>query len=106
MGKELQKIPERGNIITFEAPSKKSYTLSEIDQSNPVAKYEYTPKSILGKFTYYVLEVGKDSYIKKSNCTTRRTRSNKRGKSIYKWRAITRRLFTKWHCDRCYRSRI
>ena len=33
-------MPNRGDIITFEAPSKKSYTYSEIDQSNPVAKYE------------------------------------------------------------------
>ena len=64
-GRTTKKLPERGNIITFEAPSKKSYTLSEIDQSNPVAKYEYEPKSILGKFTYYVLEIGKDSYIKR-----------------------------------------
>ena len=37
-GRTIGKMPERGDIITFEAPSKKSYTASEIDQSNPVAK--------------------------------------------------------------------
>ena len=61
----IGKMPERGDIITFEAPSKKSYTASEIDQSNPVAKYENGPTSLWGKFTYYVLEIKKDSYIKR-----------------------------------------
>ena len=58
-------MPNREDIITFEAPSKKSYTYSEIDQSNPVAKYENEPTSLFGKFRYYVLEIGKDSYIKR-----------------------------------------
>ncbi len=61
----IGKMPERGDIITFEAPSKKSYTSSEIDQSNPVAKYENEPTNIFSKFTYYVLEWGKESYIKR-----------------------------------------
>ena len=60
-----KKMPNRGDIITFEAPSKKTYTYSEIDQSNPVAKYENGPTSLWGKFTYHVLEIGKDSYIKR-----------------------------------------
>lgn len=64
-GRTTKKMPERGDIITFEAPSKKIYTYSELDQSNPVAKYENEPKSWWGKFTYYVLELGKDSYIKR-----------------------------------------
>ena len=64
-GRTIGKMPERGDIITFEAPSKKSYTASEIDQSNPVAKYENGPTSLWGKFTYYVLEIKKDSYIKR-----------------------------------------
>ena len=64
-GRTTKKMPERGNIITFDAPSKKIYTYSELDQSNPVAKYENEPKSWWGKFTYYVLELGKDSYIKR-----------------------------------------
>ena len=64
-GRTIGKMPERGDIITFEAPSKKSYTASEINQSNPVAKYENGPTSLWGKFTYYVLEIKKDSYIKR-----------------------------------------
>ena len=64
-GRTTKKLPNRGDIITFEAPSKKTYTYSEIDQTNPVAKYEDEPTSIWGKFTYHVLEIGKDSYIKR-----------------------------------------
>ena len=64
-GRTTKTMPERGDIITFEAPSKKTYTYSEIDQSNPVAKYENEPKNLWNKFTYYVLELGKDSYIKR-----------------------------------------
>lgn len=64
-GRTTKKMPQRGDIITFEAPSKKTYTYDEIDASNPVAKYEDEPTSIWGKFTYYVLEFGKDSYIKR-----------------------------------------
>ena len=30
-----------------------------------IAKYENEPKGLLGKFKYYVLEMGKDSYIKR-----------------------------------------
>lgn len=64
-GRTTKTMPERGDIITFEAPSKKTYTYSEIDESNPVAKYENEPKNLWDKFTYYVLELGKDSYIKR-----------------------------------------
>ena len=64
-GRTTKKMPNRGDIITFEAPSKKTYTYSEIDQTNPVAKYEDEPTSIWGKFIYHVLEIGKDSYIKR-----------------------------------------
>lgn len=65
-GRTTKKMPERGEIITFEAPSKTTYSYGEIDQSNPIAKYEKEPKNIFGKFTYYVLEIGKDSYIKRT----------------------------------------
>ena len=64
-GRTTKKLPNRGDIITFEAPSKKKYTYSEINESNPVAKYENEPTSVWGKFAYYVLELGKDSYIKR-----------------------------------------
>lgn len=59
------KIPSRGDIVTFEEPSKKEYMESEIDLNNPMAKYENEPTNIFRKFIYYVLELGKDSYIKR-----------------------------------------
>ena len=52
---------ERGNIITFEAPS----MTQNSDLENPVAKYENEPQGIFSKFVYYVLEINKDSYIKR-----------------------------------------
>ena len=64
-GRTTKTMPERGDIITFEAPSKKMYTQSEIDENNPVAKYENEPTNIFSKFVYYVLEIGKESYIKR-----------------------------------------
>ena len=59
------KIPKRGDIITFEAPSKKFYIDSEVDNSNPVAKYEKTPSNFISSFVYNVLEINKESYIKR-----------------------------------------
>lgn len=59
-------MPERGDIITFEAPSDDSYILpSEFDENDVIAKYSDEPTGIFNKFLYYVLEVGKDSYIKR-----------------------------------------
>lgn len=55
----------RGDIVTFEAPSTTYPSLLEIDYSNPIAKYEYSPKTIIGKFMYYVVETSKTSYIKR-----------------------------------------
>lgn len=56
---------ERGDIITFEAPSNPTVSLEEADLLNPIAKYENEPKSLINKFSYYVLEIGKMSYIKR-----------------------------------------
>lgn len=64
-GRTTKKLPKRGDIITFEAPSKKMYAYNEIDKSNPVAKYENNITGVFNKFAYYVLEFGKDSYIKR-----------------------------------------
>ena len=60
-------MPERGDIITFEAPSnaRDSVDIKDIDFDYPVAKYENEPTSWWGKFTYHVLEIGKESYIKR-----------------------------------------
>lgn len=56
--------PEVGDIITFEAPDKK-ISPWQADQSNPVAIYEEKNNNIFSKFKYYVLEIGKTSYIKR-----------------------------------------
>lgn len=58
-------IPKRGDIVTFEAPSKGYVSVAEADLTNPVATYEYHLNSIFSKFRYYVLEIGKTSYIKR-----------------------------------------
>lgn len=54
-----------GDIITFEAPSTTYPSLMDIDFDYPVAKYEYKPSGIVGKFIYYILETNKTSYIKR-----------------------------------------
>lgn len=60
-----KEIPNRGDIITFEKPSKLSYNADEIDKENPIAKYEYISSNFIKKFSYYILEIGKESYIKR-----------------------------------------
>ena len=64
-GRTTKTNTKRGDIITFEAPSKKQYRADEIDEANPIAKYENEPTNIFSKFSYYVLEIGKESYIKR-----------------------------------------
>ena len=59
------KMPERGDIITFEAPSNNDTGLLATDIENPVAKYDNEPTTWWGKFIYDVLEIGKESYIKR-----------------------------------------
>lgn len=63
----VKQMPKRGDIITFEAPSNagKEVQKEDIDFNYPVAKYENEPTSWWEKFTYYVLEIGKESYIKR-----------------------------------------
>ena len=61
----MKEMPERGDIITFEAPSNNAEELTASEVNNPVAKYENEPTNIFGKFTKYVLEIGKESYIKR-----------------------------------------
>ncbi len=65
-GRTTNKMPERGDIITFEAPS--IIRVGKIDPENPVAIYNNEPQGALEKFFYYVLESdssGKKSYIKR-----------------------------------------
>ncbi len=58
------KMPQRGDIITFEAPSY-NYSESTIDQSNPVAIYSEENRGVFSNFFYNVLEITKKSYIKR-----------------------------------------
>ena len=65
LGRTTKKIPERGDIITFEAPSVTKVSSDNIDLDNPVAIYDEEPQGALKRFSYYVLENGKRSYIKR-----------------------------------------
>lgn len=56
---------KRGDIVTFEAPSQTQMSTFDVDMNNPVAIYDYKPKGIFAKFSYYVLEFNKTSYIKR-----------------------------------------
>ena len=58
-------MPERGDIITFEAPSNNATGLTAEEIDNPIAKYDNEPTTWWGKLTYHVLEIGKESYIKR-----------------------------------------
>lgn len=60
----IKKLPERGDIITFEAPSTTVLSVEEIQKSQ-VARYKNEPTSWIKRFSFYVLEDGKISYIKR-----------------------------------------
>ena len=60
----IKKMPSRGDIITFEAPSSNLLGQQELNES-VVARYENEPTSLGDRFYYYVLEIGKKSYIKR-----------------------------------------
>ena len=57
-------MPERGDIITFEAPSETYVSADEFD-NNVIARYNNEPTNWFSKFVYYVLEINKESYIKR-----------------------------------------
>lgn len=56
---------ERGDIITFEAPSTTVVSSANVNYDYPVASYDNEPQGIFNKFVYYVLEINKTSYIKR-----------------------------------------
>ncbi len=60
-----KKMPQRGDVITFEAPSEIYLTEDQIESNDIIAKYENEPTGIFSKFVYYVLEINKTSYIKR-----------------------------------------
>lgn len=59
-----KKMPEKGDIITFEAPSTTLLSTEEIALS-PIARYENEPQGLVSNFLYNVLEINKVSYIKR-----------------------------------------
>ena len=61
LGKEI----EKGDIITFEAPSKTFVSAYQIKDNNYIAEYNNEVKGLINNFTYYVLELNKTSYIKR-----------------------------------------
>ena len=63
-GRTTKKLPNRGDIITFEAPSETTLSTTQKEES-AIARYEKEPTNIFNKFTYYVLEIDKISYIKR-----------------------------------------
>ena len=63
-GRTTHTLPNRGDIITFEEPSKISYTESEIDLKNPIAQFQ--DRTGWDWFVNNFLEMGnKRSYIKR-----------------------------------------
>jgi len=61
----LKTTPKKGDIITFEAPSKNYMNGEKADLENPVAIYNNEPEGLISKFFYNVIEFGKISYIKR-----------------------------------------
>ena len=64
VGRTMKKLPKKGDIITFEAPSESYISQENYDPNNPVAIYNNNFKGIK-KFVYKFLEIGKISYIKR-----------------------------------------
>lgn len=62
-GRTTKTLPQRGKIITFEEPAKTNYTQDEINEANPIAKYN--KKTGFAWFINNFLEIGKRSYIKR-----------------------------------------
>lgn len=57
--------PQRGDIITFEAPTVTNSSGEKVDLENPVAKYTNKTNGLISKFLYNVVEITKRSYIKR-----------------------------------------
>lgn len=56
---------ERGDIVTFEAPSTSYVSSANVNYDFPVAEYKNKPEGLWNNFVYYVLEMKKTSYIKR-----------------------------------------
>lgn len=60
ISRTLKKIPERGEIITFEAPEE-----TNVYNKDNIARFKSKSDNIFDNFVYYVLETSKKSYIKR-----------------------------------------
>lgn len=56
---------KRGDIVTFESPSKITLRKDEVDLNQPEAIYKKRTSNLLEKFKYSVLEIDRTSYIKR-----------------------------------------
>lgn len=56
---------QRGDIVTFEAPSSLQLENTEENEAMPIAKYDYKPEGLINIFNYYILENTKTSFIKR-----------------------------------------
>ena len=81
-GRTIGAMPKRGEIITFEEPDQVTYSASDIDLKNPVAKY--SDKNAFQWFVENFLEIGKKSYIKRVIALPGEHVQIKERKSIYK----------------------
>ena len=62
---EINKYPEHGDIITFEAPTESYQTKANANLNNPVAIYNEKQKNIFEKMISAVSLFGETSYIKR-----------------------------------------
>lgn len=62
---EIDKYPERGDIITFEAPSTTYVTKAMANLDNPVAIYDENSEGIFSKLTSSLSIINSTSYIKR-----------------------------------------
>lgn len=56
---------KRGDIITFESPSKIGFNEGEVDLEHPEAVYKTKKMSFIERIKYSVLEIDKTTYIKR-----------------------------------------
>lgn len=58
ISRTIKEVPSRGDIITFEAPTNSVASSTKAEYNNELT-------SLFAKFSYYVLEINKQSYIKR-----------------------------------------
>ena len=56
-GRTTKQMPERGDIITFEAPKESYISPMEADLDNPKAIYDEEDKGWFFRFLYYFFEI-------------------------------------------------